>query len=59
MIIVSALTGEYESLNRMRVTILVIENILCSTLFLEFGILDENFGELATQGCLHLSAGLL
>jgi hypothetical protein len=42
----------------MQVNKLVIGNILCSTLVLEFGNLDEDFGELATQGCLHLSAGL-
>jgi hypothetical protein len=42
----------------MRVTALIIGNSLCSSLALEFGILNEDFGELARQGFLHLSTGL-
>jgi len=42
----------------MRVTTLVIGSILFSTLVPDFGIFDEDFGEFATQDCLHLSAGI-
>jgi hypothetical protein len=40
------------------VTTLVIGNILFLILVPDFEILDEDFGEFGTQGCLHLSADL-